>query len=96
MKSKIKPEVPRSVEDVQEEFVEYTPPIETKPKRQVSEQQLTNLAKAREKAKERKKELAELNAKSKGLKEEQLRKDAKEYDQILEEKERYRQQKNKK
>ena len=39
-----------------------------KPKKQVSEQQFINLAKAREQAKERKKELAELNYKSKGLK----------------------------
>ena len=40
-------------------------PLEEKqqiiPKKQVSEQQLLNLAKARERAKERKKELAELN-----------------------------------
>ena len=56
------------------------------PKKQVSEQQLMNLAKARERAKERKKELAELNSKSKGLKEEQLRKDAEEYDRLKEEK----------
>ena len=61
-------------------------PLEEKPKRQVSEQQLMNLAKARERAKERKKELAELNTKSKGLKEEQLRKDAEEYDKLKEEK----------
>ena len=61
-------------------------PLEEKPKRQVSEQQLMNLAKARERAKERKKELAELNSKSKGLKEEQLRKDAEEYDKLKEEK----------
>ena len=61
-------------------------PLEEKPKRQVSEQQLMNLAKARERAKERKKELAELNIKSKGLKEEQLRKDAEEYDKLKEEK----------
>ena len=57
-----------------------------KPKKQVSEQQLINLAKARERAKERKKELAELNSKSKGLKEEQLRKDAEEYDRLKQEK----------
>jgi hypothetical protein len=65
-------------------------PLEEKqqiiPKKQVSEQQLLNLAKARERAKERKKELAELNSKSKGLKEEQLRKDAEEYDRLKEEK----------
>ena len=57
-----------------------------KPKKPVSEQQLLNLAKARERAKERKKELAELNSKSKGLKEEQLRKDAEEYDRLKQEK----------
>ena len=65
-------------------------PLEEKqqiiPKKQVSEQQLLNLAKARERAKERKKELAELNSKSKGLKEEQLRKDTEEYDRLKEEK----------
>ena len=65
-------------------------PLEEKqqiiPKKQVSEQRLLNLAKARERAKERKKELAELNSKSKGLKEEQLRKDAEEYDRLKEEK----------
>ncbi len=43
-------------------------PLEEKPKRQVSEQQLMNLAKARERAKERKKELAELNTKVKRIK----------------------------
>ena len=55
-----------------------------------------NLAKAREKAKERKKELAELSAKSKGLKEEQMRKDAEEFDKLLKDKERFRQQEEKK
>ena len=60
--------------------------IVEKPKKPVSEQQLLNLAKARERAKERKKELAELNSKSKGLKEEQLRKDAEEYDRLKQEK----------
>jgi len=71
-------------------------PLEEKPKRQVSEQQLMNLAKARERAKERKKELAELNSKSKGLKEEQLRKDAEEYDKIKKEKKLKQQEEEKK
>ena len=53
MKSKIK-DLPIS-NPPEEEVI----PLEEKPKRQVSEQQLMNLAKARERAKERKKELAE-------------------------------------
>ena len=73
-------------EEIQQEIINE----DVKPKKQVSEQQLLNLAKARERAKERKKELAQLNAKSKGLKEEQMRKDADEFDRLLEEKERYR------
>ena len=72
--------------EVQEEqIVEPTiePTTETpKPKRVLSESQLQNLAKARERAAERKKELKELNAKSKGLKEERLKDDAKEYDKL--------------
>ena len=44
-------------------------PEPTKPKKILTDAQLEALAKAREKAKQRKKELAELNAKSKGLKE---------------------------
>ena len=57
------------------------------PKRVLSESQLQNLAKARERAAERKKELKELNAKSKGLKEERLKDDAKEYDKLQKKKE---------
>ena len=64
-------------------------PVEEIPKQKkvLSDSQLEALAKAREKAKERKKELAELNAKSKGLKEEKLKLDAKEYDRIQKQKE---------
>ena len=80
MKSKIKDLPVNNPPD--EEII----PLEEKPKKQVSEQQLMNLAKARERARERKKELAELNSKSKGLKEEQLRKDAEEYDRLKQEK----------
>ena len=91
MKSKIKQIIqePLKVEE-QEIQQEEVINVDVKPKRQVSEQQLLNLVKARERAKERKKELAQLNAKSKGLKEEQLRKDAVEFDRLLEEKERHK------
>ena len=61
--------------------------LKQKPKKVLSNAQLGSLAKAREKAKIRKQELAELNAKSKGLKEEKLKLDAKEYDRIQKEKE---------
>ena len=57
------------------------------PKRVLSESQLEALAKARVKAQERKQELKELNAKSKGLKEERLKDDAKEYDKLQKKKE---------
>ena len=86
MKSKIK-DLP--INNLPEEEIiplEGKQQIVEKPKKPVSEQQLINLAKARERAKERKKELAELNSKSKGLKEEQLRKDAEEYDRLKQEK----------
>ena len=82
---------------IQEEEIIFNEPVQqvtqetqevVKPKRQISELQLTNLAKAREKAKERKKELAQLNAKSKGLKEQELRKNAEKIDESLKEKER--------
>ena len=89
MKSKVKDlpiNNPPEEELVLVEEKQIKPHVEDKPKKQVSEQQLMNLAKARERAKERKKELAELNLKSKGLKEEQLRKDAEEYDRIKQEK----------
>jgi len=86
MKSKIK-DLPIN-NPPEEEIIplEEKQQIVEKPKKLVSEQQLMNLAKARERAKERKKELAELNSKSKGLKEEKLRKDAEEYDRLKQEK----------
>ena len=89
---------------IQEEEIIFNEPVQqvtqetqevVKPKRQISELQLTNLAKAREKAKERKKELAQLNAKSKGLKEQELRKNAERYDEILKEKERLKKEEEK-
>ena len=75
--------------EVQEEpIVEpHIEPITEKPKRVLSESQLEALAKARIKAQERKQELKELNAKSKGLKEERLKDDAKEYDKLQKKKE---------
>jgi hypothetical protein len=53
----------------------------------LSDSQLEALAKARIKAQERKKELAELNAKSKGLKEQKLKADAAEFDKLQKQKE---------
>ena len=98
MKSKIKHQTIQTPITVEEEEIQQEEVIieDVKPKRQISEQQLLNLAKARERAKERKKELAQLNSKSKGLKEEKLRKDAEEFDRLLEEKERYRKDEEKK
>ena len=77
--------------EVQEEQL-VEPPVEPihetpKTKRVLSESQLEALAKARIKAQERKQELKELNAKSKGLKEERLKDDAKEYDKLQKKKE---------
>ncbi len=70
------------------QFVEEPPKEEAvKPKKILSESQLESLAKARIKAQERKKELAELNFKSKGLKEEKLKADASEYDKLKKKKE---------
>ena len=62
-------------------------PEPIKPKKVLSESQLAALANARIKAQERKKELAELNAKSKGLKEQKLKADAAEYDKLQKQKE---------
>jgi len=62
-------------------------PEPTKQKKILSDAQLEALAKAREKAKQRKKELAELNAKSKGLKEQKLKADAAEFDKLQKQKE---------
>ena len=58
-----------------------------KQKKVLSDSQLEALAKARIKAQERKKELAELNAKSKGLKEQKLKADAAEFDKLQKQKE---------
>ena len=82
-------EIEKVVEKVEENLVEVpeTQELKQKPKRVLTQSQLEALAKAREKAKLRKQELAELNAKSKGLKEEKLKLDAKEYDRIQKEKE---------
>jgi hypothetical protein len=75
----------------EKQFVEdpKEPPKEeaVKPKKILSESQLEALSKARIKAQERKKELAELNAKSKGLKEQKLKADAAEYDKLQKKKE---------
>jgi hypothetical protein len=60
---------------------------EPKPKKVLTESQLEALAKARIKAQERKQELKELNAKSKGLKEEKLKADAAEFDRLQQKKE---------
>jgi hypothetical protein len=57
-----------------------------KQKKVLSDSQLEALAKARIKAQERKKELAELNAKSKGLKEQKLKADAAEFDKLQKQK----------
>jgi len=66
---------------------EQPEPEPTKQKKILSDAQLEALAKAREKAKQRKKELAELNAKSKGLKEQKLKADAAEFDKLQKQKE---------
>jgi hypothetical protein len=62
-------------------------PEPVKQKKVLSVSQLEALAKARIKAQERKKELAELNAKSKGLKEQKLKADAAEFDKLQKQKE---------
>ena len=69
------------------EVIEPEPePEPAKQKKVLSDSQLEALAKARIKAKERKKELAELNAKSKGLKEQKLKADAAEFDKLQKQK----------
>jgi len=70
--------------DIEEIEIETQP---VKQKKQLSEQQLLNLKKARERATERKKELAQLSGKSKALKEEKLKLDAIEYDNLKKEEE---------
>ena len=72
--------------EIIEPVIEEVPQVIPKPKKILSEAQLESLSRARDKAKLRKQELAELNAKSKGLKEEKLKLDAKEYDRIQKEK----------
>ena len=72
------------------EVIEPEPEPELEPikqKKVLSASQLEALAKARIKAQERKKELAELNAKSKGLKEQKLKADAAEFDKLQKQKE---------
>ena len=57
-----------------------------KVKKILTQEQLDNLAKAREKARERKIELGQISSKAKLLKEEKLKKDAAEYDKLISEK----------
>ncbi len=57
-----------------EEILQPAPKV----KKQLTQEQLDNLAKAREKARERKIELGQISTKAKALKEEKLRKDAEE------------------
>ena len=59
----------------------------TKPKKKMTESQLEALSRARIKAAERKQELKELNAKSRGLKEQKLKADAAEFDKLQKKKE---------
>ena len=86
MKSK-KNNIEISEKDVDEQLVDIPIPQPTKQKKILTPEQLENLKKARERASERKKELAQLNAKSKGLKEEKLKADAAEYDKLQKQKE---------
>ena len=84
MKSKKNNNIEISEKQVQEkeQLVEVETKEEQKPKKVLTESQLEALAKARVKAQERKQELKELNAKSKGLKEEKLKADAAEFDRL--------------
>jgi len=86
MKSK-KNNIEISEKDVDEQLVDIPTPEPTKQKKILTPEQLENLKKARERALERKQELKELNAKSKGLKEEKLKADAAEYDKLQKQKE---------
>ena len=86
MKSK-KNNIEISEKDVDEQLVDIPIPQPTKQKKILTPEQFENLKKARERASERKKELAQLNAKSKGLKEEKLKADAAEYDKLQKQKE---------
>ena len=90
MKSKKNNNIEISEKEVEnEQLVDVKPEIkvEKKPKKVLTESQLEALAKARIKAQERKQELKELNAKSKGLKEEKLKADAAEFDRLQQKKE---------
>ena len=78
-------EILKPAEVIEPEKLPEPEPI--KPKKILSESQLAALANARIKAQERKKELAELNAKSKGLKEQKLKADAAEFDKLQKQKE---------
>ena len=80
-------EIPSEEVIVEPPKQEQPEPEPAKPKKILSDAQLEALAKAREKAKQRKKELAELNAKSKGLKEQKLKADAAEFDKLQKQKE---------
>ena len=72
----------QEISETIEEPEEILPPA-PKVKKQLTQEQLDNLAKAREKARERKIELGQISAKAKGLKEEKLRKDADGYDKLI-------------
>ena len=89
MKSKKNNNIEIIEKEIEEkQFVEEPPKEEAvKPKKVLSESQLESLAKARIKAQERKQELKQLNAKSKGLKEEQLKANAAEFDKLQKKKE---------
>ena len=79
-------EILKPAEVIEPEKQPEPEPEPTKQKKVLSPSQLEALAKARVKAQERKKELAELNAKSKGLKEQKLKADAAEFDKLQKQK----------
>ena len=79
-------EIFKSAEVIEPEKQPEPEPEPPKQKKVLSVSQLEALAKARIKAQERKKELAELNAKSKGLKEQKLKADAAEFDKLQKQK----------
>jgi hypothetical protein len=80
-------EILKPAEVIEPENQPEPEPEPIKQKKVLSVSQLEALAKARIKAQERKKELAELNAKSKGLKEQKLKADAAEFDKLQKQKE---------
>jgi len=79
-------EILKPAEVIEPEKQPEPEPEPPKQKKVLSVSQLEALAKARIKAQERKKELAELNAKSKGLKEQKLKADAAEFDKLQKQK----------